>query len=651
TILLDAAVKDPLTSVARLPLMTPQQKNKILRDWNMTEADYPAKPLHVLFEEQASRSPNAAALITDDGESVSYGDLDWRSNKLAHYLRGAGVAPEVRVGVFLERSIDMVISLLAISKAGGAYVPIDPRLPRIRRDYILGDAGVELVLSATSYLADLPDDVKLVLLDRDHASINDSPSTSAEVQLHPDNLFYVLHTSGSTGRPKGVMISHRGIAACVKAMQDLYRLKPSDRFLMKTSLNFDPSVWELFWPLAIGASVVLARADGDRDPIYLAHLVERHRTTAIYFVPSMLSAFLDVAGKRDLSSLQHIICGGEKLPSETLQKLQQRLQVTLHHSYGPTETSIAACEWKASPAWVEATVPMGYAIANTRLYVLDRTMEPVQIGVSGELYVGGDGVGRGYIGRPGLTAERFIPDPFDIIGGGRLYRTGDRVRRRPDGMLEFLGRVDQQIKLHGLRIEIGEIEAALMEHPGVLEAIVTLWSDTPESPRLVAYVTLSSITAPTDLRSHLRERLPDTMVPSTYLFLDAFPRTPGGKIDRGALPAPVEDAPSERVGALPRTAAEKRAASLWEAVLRQPDIRRDDDFFALGGHSLLATQVIARINDELDVHLQVRDIFERPILSDFAALLERLEPKLSPTPPGIARLPRQLVKLGGTDVN
>ena len=526
----------------------------------------------------------------------------------------------------MERSVEMVIGLLGILKAGGAYVPLDPDYPRERLSYMLADAGVSVLLTQQSLLESLPAHTcETLCLDSGWETVARQSEERPDTQAEADNLAYVIYTSGSTGRPKGAMLHHRGVVNCLSWMQATYHLDETDRFLFKTSLNFDPSVWEVFWPLWVGATVVIARPGGHRDSAYLVEAIKRHGVTSVYFVPSMLRVFLDEQGHESCDSLKRVICGGEKLSPETLKRFFDNLNAELHHSYGPTETSIAATEWtcEAENRW--GVIPMGRPLANTQLYVLDAALRPVPVGVPGELYIGGDGLGRGYLRRAELTAERFIPNPFGTEPGARLYKTGDQVRYLPDGNVEFLGRVDYQIKIRGYRVELGEIESVLKEHPAVLEAVVLAREDVPGQLRLCAYLLTQGplAGAASDLRRHAAQRLPDYMVPSAFVLLESLPLTPGGKVDRQALPAPEEAAAEpENTYAAPRTPTEELLAGIWARVLNVPRVGVHDNFFQLGGHSLLATQLISRVRQVFKVELALRTLFAAPTVAELARRID-----------------------------
>ncbi|MBV9792209.1 MAG: amino acid adenylation domain-containing protein, partial [Chloroflexi bacterium] len=528
--LLQSFVAQPTQPLLDLPILTATEQQQQTA-WNATEVAYDLdRCLHELIEAQARRTPDAVALVCpaideSDGpeQRLSYGELDRRANQLAQHLRGLGVRGcpqgEVPVGICVERSLELVIGLLAILKAGGYYVPLDPSYPRDRLGFLIENAQVPVLLTQRHLDERLPAerlslDTQRVYLDGAWAFV-DQPATPPATALTPDNLAYMIYTSGSTGQPKGAMNSHRAIVNRLLWMQDAYQLCSDDRVLQKTPFSFDVSVWEFFWPLLTGATLVIARPDGHKDPAYLVRLIAAQQITTLHFVPSMLQPLLDEPDVARCQSLRRVICSGEALPYALQERFFERLDAELHNLYGPTEAAVDVTWWHCQPDSGRQIVPIGHPIANTQLYVLDRQLNPVPIGVPGELYISGVQLARGYYNRPDLTAERFIADPLSEIPGGRLYRTGDLARFLPDGAIEYLGRIDHQVKLRGFRIELGEIEAVLSTHPAVREGVAAIRTDRPNDPRLIAYVVPvpgRPVTA-TELRRHLRQRLPEHMIP------------------------------------------------------------------------------------------------------------------------------------------
>ncbi|MEV1204954.1 non-ribosomal peptide synthetase, partial [Microbispora rosea] len=580
--LLRAIVRDPHVPISRLPLTG---DDALIAGWNATGADYPdTATLHGLIEEQVARTPEAVA-VTFDGRSWTYRQLDERANRIAHRLVGLGVERGGLVAVCAERSLDLVAALLGVLKSGAAYVPLDPGYPADRLAFMLSDSGAPVVLTQQDLAERLATGGAVILpLDLD-AVWDGLPATAPEVRGGPGTAAYMIYTSGSTGRPKGVPNSHRGIVNRLDWMQKRFRLTGADVVLQKTPAGFDVSVWEFFWPLLTGARLVLAEPGGHRDPAYLRDLINAERVTVLHFVPSMLGAFLAEEGVETCTSPRVIVCSGEELPVDLAERCLRTLPAELHNLYGPTEAAVDVSAWQCTPSALagRARVPIGSPIQNITLHVLDRHGEPVPVGVPGELYIGGVGVALGYHARPELTAERFA--------GGR-YRTGDAARWLPDGTIEFLGRLDGQVKLRGLRIELGEIEAVLREKAGVRDAAVIVREDVPGDPRLVAYLTGDDVPEPAQVRAAIRGTLPEYMLPSMFVALDALPLTPNGKLDRAALPVPQVQA--DVPYAEPQTETERAVAAVWADVLGAERIGADDDFFDLGGHSLLAVQVVAK---------------------------------------------------------
>ncbi|HEX2208454.1 MAG TPA: amino acid adenylation domain-containing protein, partial [Longimicrobium sp.] len=614
-VLLDAATADPSLPLSRLPRMDAAERETVLRAWNATDADYEYAPVHETIAAQAARTPDAVAVSLDD-ESLAYAELDARANRLANRLRRLGVGPEVRVGLMLERAPEMVVAILAVLKAGGAYVPMDPGYPRERLAYMLADSRVPVLLTQDR-LARLADGFTGTVLRLD------TPEDDAEPQAIPYSLFpipsphglaYVIYTSGSTGRPKGAMNTHRAIANRLAWMQAEYGLDARDAVLQKTPFSFDVSVWEFLWPLMTGARLVLARPEGHRDPAYLAELIRRERITTLHFVPSMLQAFLEQPALEErCTSVRRVVCSGEALGAELVERFHARMPSSagLHNLYGPTEAAVDVTYWPCARGDERRCIPIGRPVSNTRMYVLDAHGNPTPIGVPGELQIAGVQVGRGYLDRPALTAEKFVPDPFSATGGARMYRTGDLARWTAEGVLEYLGRMDHQVKVRGFRIELGEIEAALADHPAVRDAVATVREDTPGDARIVAYVVPDGTAAPApdELRRFLSRRLPDHMLPSAWTVMDALPLSPSGKVDRRALPAP--EAPKRDAARFvpPRTPAEQRVAGFWREVLGVEQVGVDDNFFEIGGHSLLLARVHARVLAAFRREVSMLDLF------------------------------------------
>ena len=538
----ESIAANPEERISRLGLLPELERDQLLVEWNDTQTILPQRLcLHQRIEDQADRTPDAVALCFEK-ETLTYSQLDRRANQVAHLLQQQGVGPDVLVGLCVERSVEMVVGLLGILKAGGAYVPLDPSYPVERIEHMRDDAGMSVVLTQNALLGILsPWNGTVVCLDTDWPAISLNSDQRLASSVDPDNLAYVIYTSGSTGKPKGAMNSHRSICNRLLWMQHAYNLSGSDRVLQKTPYSFDVSVWEFFWPLMVGASLVVAAPELHRDAAGLVDLIQSSRITTLHFVPSMLQVFLEEAGVCDCTSIRRVICSGEALPASMVNRFGSVLSAELHNLYGPTEAAVDVSYWPCPTdgSTEIQTVPIGRPVWNTQLYVLDCSLSPVPIGVAGELYLGGVQLARGYLNRADLTAERFIPDPFSADAGSRLYKTGDLVKYLPDGNVEYLGRLDHQVKIRGFRIELGEIENALLQHPGVREAVVLAREDSPGDRRLVGYIgSIESDLSASLLREHLLDKLPGYMIPAAFVLLETLPLSANGKIDRKALPAP-----------------------------------------------------------------------------------------------------------------
>jgi amino acid adenylation domain-containing protein len=623
--LLEGALELPGAPLGDLPVLSREERRQLLVDRNQTTREYPQLGcLHELFARQVARTP-AAVAVTLEEQALTYEELDYRARGLAARLVELGVGPDERVGVLADRSLEMVVALLAVHKAGGAYLPLDPAYPGERLAAMLADAGPRLVLVQPERLADLPPawGGPVVALEPAATAAAAAPDVDGGAGL--DNLAYVIYTSGSTGSPKGVMISHRAIFNRLAWMQSELPLSAADRVLQKTPFSFDASVWELFSPLLAGARLVLARPGGHQDTAYLVTEIARREVTILQLVPSMLRVFLEQPGSERLPSLRRLYSGGEALPIDLVASLSGRLGTEMHNLYGPTEAAIDATHWPCRLRDASPLAPLGQPIGNARVYLLDGRGQPVPMGVPGELHIGGRGLARGYLGRPDLTAERFVPDPFATMPGTRLYRTGDLCRYARDGELEYLGRLDYQIKIRGFRIEPGEIEAPLRRHSGLREAVVVAWESEPGDRRLVAYVVPAgeSEPSPGELRSWLAERLPEHMIPSSFMTLEALPLTVSGKVDRNRLPAP-----GGQNGLLadsyiaPRTPLEEVLAGVWAELLGLDRVGVETSFFELGGHSLLATQLVSRVREIFGMEVSLRRLFESPTVSELAKRVE-----------------------------
>ncbi|HEX6913102.1 MAG TPA: amino acid adenylation domain-containing protein, partial [Longimicrobium sp.] len=620
--LLQAVAAAPDAALETVSLLADEERSLLLDQWSgIPVVDADARPVHEAVAAQAMRTPGAVALAFAGG-TMAYAELEQRANQLANHLRRHGVGPDVTVGVCLERSPALVVALLGVLKAGGAYVPLDPSYPADRLAWMLEDSGAPLLLTEQKLLDRIPGHTgRTLCLEQALEAVAAESADAPGVAVHPENIAYVIYTSGSTGRPKGAALPHRALGAHMAWMHRAYPLTADDRVLQKTPFSFDASVWEFWAPLLAGATLVVAGPDAHRDPAELARAVADERITILQLVPSLLHALLEADALAGCRTLRRLFCGGEALPAELADRARAALSggdaLQVINLYGPTEACIDSVVHGYAGTEAGATVPIGRPTDATRAYVLDARGEPVPVGVAGELCLGGAQLARGYLGRPGLTAERFTPDIFGQKPGGRLYRTGDRARWLADGTLEYLGRVDGQLKVRGFRVEPGEIESVLREHPAVRGAAVVVRED-----RLIAYAEAADgMAADADeLRGWLRGRLPAHMVPAAVVVLAALPLTPSGKLDRRALPAPASSGDARRLR--PETELEARLATLWQELLGVDEVGAEDNFFDLGGHSLLLIRMQARLAKELGHEVPVVELFQYPTVRSLAARLQ-----------------------------
>ncbi|MFJ4184419.1 non-ribosomal peptide synthase/polyketide synthase [Kitasatospora sp. NPDC089509] len=636
TRVLAAVVADPSLRVGAVDVLDAAEHRRILVDWNDTAAEVPATTMSALFEAQAAATPDSPALVFE-GVELTYAELNARANRLAHLLVEHGAGPERTVALVLERSVEMVVALLAVLKSGGAYLPVDPEYPAERIGYVLEDGAPALVLTTTATAGVLPGGVGVPVIALDRAAFDGYPDTDPATRARPDHPAYVIYTSGSTGRPKGVAVPHRGVVNRLHWMQTDHVMRPGDRVLQKTPFGFDVSVWEFFWPLLNGGTLVVARPGGHKDPAYLADLIRRERITITHFVPSMLQAFVQEPGAAGCTGLRGVFCSGEALPADLRDRFFGVLPgVPLHNLYGPTEASVEVTAWRCEPGADGVAVPIGRPVANTRVYVLDGSLRPVAPGVPGELYLAGVQLARGYLNRPGLTAERFTADPYGPVGS-RMYRTGDVVRWTADGALVFVGRADDQVKIRGFRIELGEIEAQLAAHPDVAHAAVIVREDRPGDKRIVGYlVTRNGEIDQALVRKHLAAALPDYMVPSALVELDALPLTASGKLDRRALPAPdFTAAVTERA---PGSEREELLAALFAELLGLERVGVDDGFFELGGDSISSIQLVSRAR-AAGLVFTARDVFTRQTVAELALIAQESENTATAEDEGSGALP------------
>jgi amino acid adenylation domain-containing protein len=628
TQLLKSIVEAPDQPLWELAMMT-EAEQEVLRSWNRTEKRYGGEGLvHEWFEQQVEKCPEAPALIFE-GRRVSYAELNREANAVARRLRESGVGPEVLVGLYMERSVEMVVGLVAILKAGGAYVPLDPEYPQERLEWMMEEAEMKVVVTQEKWRGKVPKAKAVVSVETGRKSgteaekvevLAEGEQDNLASRVREENLAYVIYTSGSTGKPKGAMNTHGAIRNRLLWMQEAYGLQAGERVLQKTPFTFDVSVWEFLWPLMVGSCLVVAKPGGHRDGEYLARLIEEEGINTIHFVPSMLGAFLQgVEGER-CGSLKRVICSGEALPVEMAEEFLRRYGAELHNLYGPTEAAVDVSYWACRKGYQGTTTPIGKPIANLQLHILNEELQPIPVGVAGEIYIGGEGVGRGYVKRPEWTAERFVPNPISRQGGERLYRTGDKARYLTDGNIEFLGRVDYQVKIRGFRIELGEIEAVMGQHEGVGGAAVVAIGEGEK--RLVGYYVEKGrgVEDGRALREFVKGKLPEYMIPVQFVKLEQMPLTSSGKIDRRKLPVP-EDIVFTKTYVSPRTAVEELLAQIWAEVLSVEPIGINDNFFDLGGHSILAISLVARIREAMKCNLPLQTIFESPTINQMGAVI------------------------------
>ncbi len=620
--LIEAVVANPQERIRTLPLLTASQEHQLLVEWNNTVTDYPQKSIHQLFEEQVEKTPDAVALVFED-QQLTYKQLNLQANKLAHYLQFLGVEPEILVGVYLERSLEMIVGYLGIFKAGGAYVPLDPNYPPERLNYMVADSQMSIILTHSSLLPHLSltleqAQTKIICWDKDFEIEIASQSCDNPINnFTPENLAYVIYTSGSTGRPKGVLIQHSGLLNLVFWHLNNFQVKSSDRTTQLAGTAFDAAVWEL-WPyLVVGASIYLIKSEFLLSPEILQEKLTSHHIT-ISFIPTPLAEQLCLLPWSENTTLRTMLTGGDRLNSYPSNKLPFKF----FNNYGPTENTVVTTSGQILPEASDSKFPpIGLPIANTQVYILDRYLQLLPIGVYGEIYIGGLSLARGYLNRPDLTSERFIANPF--VANERLYKTGDLGRYLPDGNIDFLGRIDHQVKIRGFRIELGEIETVLSQHPQVQQVVVIVREDHPENKYLTAYIVSKTETlTSSELRQFLKGNLPEYMIPAAFVILKALPLTPNGKVDRLVLPKPeTTNLALETAFVAPGTALEAKLAEIWCTVLNRQQVGIYDNFFELGGHSLLITSVISRIREHFSIVLPLRSLFTAPTIAELSQLI------------------------------
>ena len=618
--LLKAAVKNPDSSIDALSFLDDQERRRLLVDWNGKEkAGHFTSHLVHIFEDQAQRHPELPVLQMEE-HILSYQQLNIQANRIAHHLIQAGVTPDTLIGLSVRRSPQMIAAMLGILKSGAAYVPIDPTYPAERLKYMLDDSAINIVITQQELIGVLPESqARLLLIDSDWPEIEKQSSENPDIAIKPEHLAYMIYTSGSTGRPKGTLITHRGLLNYLNWAHEAYPLTEGRGSLVHSTIAFDATVTAVFTPLLTGKTITLIPDDADLEG--LANALRTYRNfSVVKITPAHLDLLAGQVQPQEAAGMTHaFIIGGENLTADQIQFWQQNApQTALFNEYGPTETVVGCVVFEARRWRGSSSVPIGQAIPNTVVYLLNSSLQPVPVGVPGELYIGGEGLARGYLNRPDLTAERFIPDPFSDTEGARLYKTGDLVRYLPDGQMEFIDRVDTQVKIRGYRIELGEIESLLRTHPQIEDAVVTVREDQPGERRLAGYFVPNEQAeiSPADLRTFLKKELPDYMIPLYFISLEKMPLTANGKVDRKALPAPEAGAlesTSEFIA--PRSSEEELLAEIWRELLHVERIGIHDNFFEIGGHSLLATQFISRVRDVFNVELPLRDLFEAPTIA------------------------------------
>ncbi|MEH1895039.1 MAG: amino acid adenylation domain-containing protein [Nostoc sp.] len=630
--LLETIVTDPNQRVGELPLLTESEQHQLLVEWNNTQADYPSdKCIHQLFEEQVARTPDAVAVVFEN-QHLTYHELNCRANQLAYYLRSLGVKPDVLVGICVERSVSMVVGLLAILKAGGAYVPLDTEFPQERLAFIIEDTQISVLLTTQKLTDAIPKhQACVVCFDTDAAAIALLSEQNPITEVIADNLAYVIYTSGSTGKPKGVAVTHRAVNRLV-SNTNYINIEPKDVIAQAANYAFDAATFEIWGALLHGARLIGVSKDLALSPTDFAAFMRSQRISVLFLTTALFNQIAQEVPSA-FNSLRHLLFGGEAVdPKWVKEVLNNGAPQRLLHVYGPTENTTFTSWYLVQDVPESATtIAIGRPIANTQIYVLDSQLQPVGIGVPGEIYIGGDGLAREYLNRPELTQEKFIPNPFSSQPGDRLYKTGDKVRYLSDGNIEFLGRIDYQVKIRGFRIELGEIETVLSQHPLLQESVVLVREDTPGDKRLVAYLVpalhrlygkLVQKLVP-QVREYIQQKLPDYMVPQAFVVLNALPLTPNGKVDRRALPTPDTATRNLSTGfVLPRSPIEAQLAQIWSEVLGVERIGVKDNFFELGGHSLLATQVLSEINSAFELDLSIQMMFESPTVAGIAAYIE-----------------------------
>ncbi|MBN3925215.1 amino acid adenylation domain-containing protein [Nostoc sp. NMS4] len=626
--LVESANCNPESSISELKILSDRTLHQLLFEFNQTNADYPQnKCIHELFIEQVKATPNNIA-VAFNNQQLTYTELNAHANQLAHYLQYLGVGAEILVGICVERSLEMLVGILGILKAGGAYLPLDPHYPQERLRFMLEDTQVSILLTQQHLLQGLPKhDAQTICLDTDWEAMVQESQEEPISTATPENLAYIIYTSGSTGKPKGVAIAHRNLVHSTTARITYYQ-EPISNFLLLSSFAFDSSIAGIFWTLCCGGTLHLPEEGVQREVAKLVELIDQNGVSHLLSLPSLYALILQQAKPEELNSLRAVIVAGEYCPPELVQHhFQLQSEPSLFNEYGPTEATVWSTVYHCHSTEIGTQISIGCPIANTKIYILDSHLHPVPVGISGEIYISGEGLARGYLNQPTITSEKFIPHPFSQKPGMRLYKTGDLARYLSNGDIEFLGRIDNQVKIRGFRIELGEIEALLNQHSGVQETVVIAREDIPGNKRLVAYVVpqLKSATTVNELRKFAKDKLPEFMLPSTFVLLKELPLSPNGKVNRKALPAP-EQVRSDLIGEFvpPRTPVEEMLTQIWAEVLKVEKVGIYDNFFELGGHSLLTTQLLAKVKETFNLDISLRSLLEKPTIGGLAENIDRV---------------------------
>ena len=625
--LLNSVVENPGNKIGSLPMLTKQEEHQILSDFNGEVVDYPIdKTIFELFEEQVKKTPDSIAVVFED-EKLTFKELDEKSNQLAHYLQSKGIKIETFVPICLERSLEMIIGLLGIMKSGGAYVPVDPDYPQERINFLLEDTSASIVVSRkeSSSRFTFPENIEMVNLDTDWTEIEKFSKEKVTTEIKSTNLAYSIYTSGSTGQPKGVMNENRGVVNRLLWAKEYFNVTNEDSILQKTTFCFDVSVWELFLPLMTGAKLIFAIPGGEKDTSYIKKVIDEEKISIIHFVPSMLEIYLADIETGNNSELKKVICSGEALKPVHVELFKEKFKNTeLYNLYGPTEAAIDVTYWQMPDTGNSVNVvPIGKAVANTSMYILNNEDELVPVGGIGQLHIGGIQVARGYLNRPELSEEKFVKDPFSKVPGSRMYRTGDLSRWLPDGNIEYIGRMDEQVKIRGFRIELGEIESVIMQSGLVQQTVMLAPEDASGNRRLVAYVTTDGEFKKEDTILYLRSKLPQYMVPAVWVEMESFPLNQSGKINKKLLPKPADNEYASNEYIAPRNITEEKLAEIWKELLHTDRIGIKDNFFDLGGHSLLAMRVISSVRKELGFELSIKDFFIQPTVEELTLLIDK----------------------------